>query len=57
MHAASSMTPSLPASDDAILYADEVPFLARIAWRQVGALGAVGLAVFAPMLAAFALAA
>ena len=51
------MTSSLLPSDDAIHYADEVPFFARIAWRQVAALGAVGLAVFAPMLVAFLLAA
>ncbi len=51
------MTPSFPASDDAILYADEQPFFARVAWRQVAALGAVGLAVFAPMFVAFLLAA
>ena len=51
------MPSSLPSSDDAVLYADEVPFFARIAWRQVGALSAVGLAVFAPMFAAFLLAA
>lgn len=51
------MDPSLSTSDDAIRYADEVPFFSRIAWRQVGALSAVGLAVFAPMLVAFLLAA
>ena len=51
------MTPSSPASDDAILYADEAPFFARVAWRQLATLGAVGLAVFAPMLVAFVLAA
>ena len=51
------MSPTFSSPDDAILYADEVPFLARVAWRQVAALGAVGLAVFAPMLVAFLLAA
>lgn len=51
------MTPSLPSPDDAIRYADEVPFFDRVAWRQLGALSAVGLAVFAPMLVAFLLAA
>lgn len=51
------MTTSFPTTDDAILYADELPFYARIAWRQVAALGAVGLAVFAPMFVAFVLAA
>ncbi|HEX9953319.1 MAG TPA: hypothetical protein VGB53_16225 [Rubricoccaceae bacterium] len=42
--------------DDA-LYIDEPPFFARVAWRQVAALGAVSLAVLAPILLALLLAA
>ncbi|HEX8298392.1 MAG TPA: hypothetical protein VF594_04460 [Rubricoccaceae bacterium] len=53
----SSPTADRPRLPDDALYIDEPSFFARVAWRQVAALGAVSLAVLAPMLLALLLAA
>ena len=53
------MTSSLPDRSPFppdVRYTDEPPFYARIAWRQVGILAAIGLAVLGPIALAVVLA-
>jgi hypothetical protein len=41
--------PARPRFPADALFVDEPPFFARIAWCQVGVLGAIGLAVLGPL--------
>lgn len=54
------MTPSLPDRPrlpEEALFVDVPPFFARVAWRQVAVLGAIGLAILGPIGLAILLAA
>ncbi len=49
--------PAPPAPPDDVAFADDVPWLRRVAWPQVLTLGGIALVVLVPLIVALVLAA